>query len=133
MRSPLDTSVSCYTSLFSAGHAYTYDLPELGRVYRKYHELMAHWRKVLPGNAILDVRYEDVVENLEGQARRLLDYCGLPWDARCLSFHENQRIVRTASAAQVREPIYRRSVGRWRVYERHLGPLIAELGDLADV
>jgi hypothetical protein len=131
MREPLDTCVSCFTSLFADGHGYAYDLAELGRVYRKYHELMARWRRVLPEGSFLDVRYEDVVADLEGQARRILDYCGLPWDARVLSFHEGRRVVRTASAVQVREPIYSRSIGRWRVYEKHLGPLIEELGELA--
>jgi tetratricopeptide (TPR) repeat protein len=131
-RNPLDTCVSAFSSLFARGHEYSYDLRELGRVYRKYHELMAHWRCVLPPQSFLDVRYEDVVEDLEGQARRILEHCELPWDDRVLSFYEGRRIVKTASAAQVRNPIYRRSVGRWRVYEKHLGPLIEELGDLSD-
>ena len=76
---------------------------------------MAHWRRVLPAQAILDVGYEDVVADLEKQARRIIEYCGLPWDDRCLSFHETERPVRTASATQVRQPIYKSAVGRWRV------------------
>ena len=78
--------------------------------------------------SILDVRYEDVVADLEGQARRIIDYCGLPWDERCLSFHETERPVRTASATQVRQPIYKSAVGRWRVYESQLAPLLSALG-----
>ena len=89
---------------------------------------MAHWRHVLPAGRILDVRYEDVVEDLEKAARRILGYCGLPWDDRCLSFHQTDRLVRTASATQVRQPIYKSAVGRWRVYEAHLGPLLNALG-----
>lgn len=131
MRDPLDTCISCFTSLFADGHGYAYNLAELGRVYRKYAAMMAHWRTTLPADSFLDVQYEDVVDDLEAQARRILSYCALPWDPAVLSFHQGQRVVRTASAAQVREPIYNRSVGRWRVYERHLGPLFAELGPLA--
>lgn len=133
MRDPLDTCISCFTSLFADGHGYAYNLAELGRVYRKYSEMMAHWRTTLPVNSFLDVQYENVVEDLDAQARRILAYCDLPWDPAVLSFHQGQRVVRTASAAQVREPIYTRSVGRWRVYERHLGPLMAELGSLARI
>ena len=89
---------------------FSYDLAELGRYYRWYHELMAHWRSVLPAGAMLDVSYEDVVDNLEQQARRLIDYCGLPWDDRCLSFHETSRPIATASNVQVRQPLYRSSL-----------------------
>ena len=88
---------------------------------------MAHWRNVLPAGRILDVRYEDVVADLEREARRIIAYCGLPWTDRCLSFHETDRPVRTASAAQVRQPIYSSAVGRWRVYEQHLGALLDAL------
>jgi hypothetical protein len=88
---------------------------------------MAHWHRVLPPGRILDVRYEDVVADLEGQARRIIEHCGLPWDDRCLSFHETDRPVRTASASQVRQPIYNSAVGRWKVYEEFLGPLLAGL------
>ena len=77
----------------------------------------------------LDVRYEDVVADLEGQARRIIAHCGLPWDDRCLSFHRTERPIRTASATQVRKPIYKSAVGRWRVYEEQLGPLLNALND----
>lgn len=131
MRQPVDTCVSCYSKLFTAGHHYTYDLGELGRFYRAYSGLMAHWRSVLPPSAMLDVAYEDVVDDLEGQARRLIDYCGLEWDDRCLNFHETRRPVRTASAIQVRQPLFRTSLDRWRKYESEIAPLLVELGGVA--
>jgi len=131
MRNPIDTCVSCYSKLFTSGHNYTYDLAELGRFYRGYSELMAHWRSVLPQEVMLDVFYEDVVDYLDGQARRLVDYCGLPWDERCLSFHKTRRPVRTASAIQVRQPLYRTSIDRWRSHETEIGPLLAELSGVA--
>jgi tetratricopeptide (TPR) repeat protein len=127
VRDPVDTCVSCFSKLFSADQNHTYDLAELGRYHRRYQALMAHWRGVLPKGRILDVRYEDVVADLESQARRILDHCGLVWDPRCLEFHRTERPVRTASAAQVRQPIYQGSVGRWRVYEPDLGPLLTAL------
>jgi len=127
MRDPVDTCISCFSKLFSAEQNHTYDLGELGRYYRRYERLMAHWRRVLPEGRMLDVRYEDVVADLEGAARRIIDYCGLPWDDRCLSFHATARPVRTASATQVRQPIYTSAVGRWKVYEEFLGPLLKEL------
>jgi tetratricopeptide (TPR) repeat protein len=128
MRDPVDTCISCFSKLFSAEQNHTYDLGELGRYYKRYEQLMAHWRRVLPQGSMLDVQYEDVVANLETQARRIVAYCGLPWDERCLSFHKTDRPVRTASATQVRQPIYKSAVGRWRVYEKELGPLLKALG-----
>jgi hypothetical protein len=130
-RNPVDTCVSCFSKLFAGEQNQTYDLAELGRYYRAYHRLMAHWRAVLPAGAFLDVQYEDVVADTETQAKRLLEYCGLAWTPRVLDFHRTERPVKTASARQVRQPIYRSSVARWRNYERFLGPLLAELGDLA--
>jgi tetratricopeptide (TPR) repeat protein len=127
VRDPVDTCVSCFSKLFSAEQVHTYDLGELGRYYRRYERLMAHWRSVLPQGRMLKVRYEDVVADLEGQARRLVAHCGLAWDERCLSFHTTDRPVRTASATQVRQPIYRSAIGRWRAYEAELGPLLAAL------
>jgi tetratricopeptide (TPR) repeat protein len=127
VRDPVDTCVSCFSKLFSAQQDHTYDLAELGRYHRRYQRLMAHWHQVLPGGRILDVRYEDVVADLEGQARRIIAHCGLDWDPRVLAFHETARPVRTASATQVRQPIYTSAVGRARVYEQFLDPLIKEL------
>ena len=127
VRNPVDTCLSCFTHLFSEALDFSYDLAELGRFYAHYRHLMAHWHQVLPPGTILDVCYEDVVTDLEGQARRLLDHCGVPFDPRCLAFNESARPVRTASAAQVRQPIYKHSVERWRNYERWLGPLLREL------
>ena len=127
-RDPVDTCISCFSKLFVGGrHHYTYDLAELGRYYRHYQGLMAHWHRVLPPGRILDVRYEDVVADLESAARRMVAHCGLEWDARCLAFHQIRRPVRTLSAAQVRQPIYKSSLGRRRVYETLLAPLLAEL------
>ncbi len=128
MRDPLDTCLSCFSRLFTAEQNYTYDLGELGRYYRRYERLMAHWRRVLPAGRILELRYEDVVADLEQQARRIIAYCGLPWDDRCLSFHETDRPVRTASATQVRQPIYTSAIGRWHAYEQHIEPLLNGLG-----
>jgi tetratricopeptide (TPR) repeat protein len=128
VRDALDTCVSCFSKLFSAEQMnHTYDLGELGSYYRRYERLMAHWRTVLPASHFLDVSYEAVVADLEGQARRVIAFCGLPWDDRCLLFHKTGRSVRTASAIQVRQPIYNTAIGRWRVYERHLGPLLSAL------
>ena len=123
-RNPLDNCVSLYTTLFTAHQDFSYDLGDLGRFYRHYEELMAHWSKVLPEGSFLDVVYEETVEDLETQARRILEFCGLPWDDACLAFHETKRAVRTASIQQVRQPIYKTSVERWRRYENHLAPLL---------
>lgn len=131
MRNPVDTCVSCFSKLFAGEQSQTYDLGELGRYYRAYHDLMAHWRAVLPAGAFLDVQYEDVVADTEGQARRLLDFCELGWEPGVLDFHRTERPVRTASSSQVRKPIYNSSVERWRHYEKFLGPLLTELGPLA--
>jgi tetratricopeptide (TPR) repeat protein len=130
VRDPVDTCLSCFSKRFAEGMNYSYDLAELGRYYRMYNKVMDHWRSVLPPGAFLDVAYEAVVDDLEGQARRLVDYCGLTWDKRCLRFHETTRPVQTASTLQVRQPIFRSSLGRWRAYEDRLEPLLCELGDL---
>ncbi|HEY1784554.1 MAG TPA: sulfotransferase, partial [Pirellulales bacterium] len=127
MRDPVETCVSCFSRLFPSGQPFSYDLAELGRYYRWYHELMAHWRGVLPAGAMLDVSYEDVVERLEEQARRLIEFCGLPWDDRCLNFHRHSRPIATASNVQVRRPLYRSSLARWHRYKAYLQPLLAEL------
>jgi tetratricopeptide (TPR) repeat protein len=121
-RHPLDTCLSCYRQLFARGQPFTYDLTELGEYYLQYEKMMAHWREALPGR-VLDVQYEDVVADLEGQTRRLLEFCGLPFEDACLRYWETGRAIRTASSEQVRQPIYDSSVNFWRNYERELAPL----------
>lgn len=123
VRDRVDTCLSCFSKLFVYEQLFTYDLAELGRYYRAYQRLMAHWQSVLPEGAMLEVRYEAVVDDLEGEARRILAYCGLPWSDACLEFHKTSRPVATASLAQVRNPIYRNSVGRWRPDSALLRPL----------
>ena len=127
-RDAVDTCLSCYTKLFAGEQKFTYDLAELGRFHRGYDALMAHWRKLLPADRFLDVQYEDVVDDLETQARRMIEFLGLEWNEACLAFHKTARPVHTASFNQVREPIYRSSVGRWKRYARHLRPLLDSLG-----
>jgi tetratricopeptide (TPR) repeat protein len=129
-RNPVDTCWSCFTKLFGRSQYQSYDLAELGRYYRNYARLMQHWREVLPPGAFHEIQYEALVADQEGQARALLDYCELPWDAACMDFHKTERSVRTASVTQVRQPIYQTSVEKWRNYEKHLGPLLEALGDL---
>jgi tetratricopeptide (TPR) repeat protein len=128
-RDPVDTCLSCFSNLFSNSQPYTYDLGELGRYYRAYAQLMTHWRQVLPVGAMLDVRYELLVNDLETEARRIVEYCGLEWDEACLQFHKTPRAVRTASMSQVRRPIYRTSVGRPRPNAASLQPLLDALGE----
>lgn len=130
-RNPVDTCVSCFTHLFKQKQEHTYDLAELGRYYRDYGRLMQHWRDVLPGDAFLDVQYEDIVADKEKEARRMLEFCDLEWDAACLDFHKTERTVRTASVTQVRQPIYTSSIERWRKYENHLGPLLEALEEFS--
>jgi tetratricopeptide (TPR) repeat protein len=127
-RDPIDTCLSCFTQLFRVGQHHSYDQQELGRYYRAYDALMAHWDRVLPTGIMLEVRYEDVVADVEREARRIVAHCGLEWDSRCLDFHAALRPVRTASAVQVRQPVYATSVGRWRSYGALLSPLIGALG-----
>ncbi len=125
-RDPLDTCLSCYCQHFEHGHRYSYDLRHLGVAYRNYQRLMAHWRQVLP-MPLLEIDYEALVADQETVTRRLLDFLGLDWDARCLRFHEQRRGVHTASAWQVRQPLYNTAVGRWRNWRDQLQPLIEAL------
>ena len=126
-RNPIDTCLSAYTKLFKDDMPHSYDLSELGRYYLMYEELMAHWREVLPEGVLIDAVYEDVVADTENQAKRLIAHCGLEWDDVCLAFHKSKRPVKTASVAQVRQPVYNSSVERWKRYERQLQPLIEAL------
>jgi len=127
-RDPIDTCLSCFSKLFTDEQPFTYDLGELGRYYWAYQQLLAHWRHVLLPGVMLDVQYEELVTNFEEQARRIVTHCGLEWDDRCLSFYETQRPVKTASVVQVRQPVYRSSVGRWRPDNDLLRPLLEALG-----
>jgi tetratricopeptide (TPR) repeat protein len=122
VRDPMDNCLSCYTVGYTGVHGYANDLATLGRYYRAYRRLMAHWQAVLDV-PIMTVRYEDMVADTEAMSRAIVDFVGLPWDDACLRFHESRRAVTTASYDQVRRPVYTRSVERWRHYERHLGPL----------
>ncbi len=131
-RDPVDTCLSCFSILFNADQPFAYDLGELGRYYRAYSALMQHWRQVLPRGVMLDVRYEELIADFAPQARRILAHCGLEWDERCLAFDKTARPVRTASSYQVRQPLYRSSIGRPRPDPELLRPLLEGLGpDLA--
>jgi len=127
VRDPVDTCLSCYATYFAESQPFAFDLGELGRFYRAYSSLMDHWRAVLPQGTILDVHYEKLVGDLEGETRRLLDFCGLPWNGACLEFFKTARPIWTASVTQVRSPITRRSIGRPRPDFATLAPLLAAL------
>ena len=131
VRDPVDTGLACYRQLFGHGNETLYDLGQIGAEYVGYRAVMDHWRAVLPGR-VIDVSHEALVEDPETQIRWLVtEACGLDWDPACLGFHRTQRPVRTASVAQVRQPIFTTSLQRWRRYERHLGPLLKALGPYA--
>lgn len=126
-RNPLDTCLSIYFQSFSGAHPYATDLANISDYYLQYVKLMEHWKRVLPIN-ILDVKYEDLVGDIKPVSKQLIDYCGLEWDERCLSFHKTSRTIATASYDQVRKPLYKESVGRWRNYNHFIGPLKSALG-----
>jgi sulfotransferase family protein len=126
-RDPMDTCLSCFMTDFAAGNEFSYDLTALGHFHRQQERLMAHWKSVLD-LPIFDVNYEQLVSDPQPQTRRLLEFAGLSWNDKCLRFHENDRFVNTASNEQVRRPMYKSSVQRWKNYEKHLIPLQAALG-----
>ena len=128
MRDPVDNCLSCYERQFSKGLFFSYDLKELAGYYRLYRRIMRHWREVLPQDFILDVQYEEMVSDPETQIRRLLAFCSLPFEEACMNFHEVKRTVKTASVLQVRQPMYKTSVARWKKYGRSLTPLLEALG-----
>jgi tetratricopeptide (TPR) repeat protein len=128
-RHPLDSCLGSYKQLFFKGQSFTYEQFELGHYYLEYRRIMEHWREVLPGK-VLDVHYEQMVMDQENQTRRLLEYCGLPWEDQCLRFYETDRAINTASSEQVRQPIYTKALNFWRHYESHLGELIETLEPL---
>jgi hypothetical protein len=131
VRNPMDTCVSCHNLLFGIGQEYSYNQEELGRFYRAYARLMEHFDLVMPGK-MLKIRYEDVVESQEFETKRMLEFLDLPWEDACLAFHKTERSVLTSSSGQVRRPLYKSSVARWKRYEKHLGPLIEALGTLVE-
>jgi len=126
-RDPMDCCFSNFRQLFANGQEFTYSLEDIGRYYRIYVELMQHWDRVLPGR-VLRVQHEQLIDDLEGSVRRMLEHCGLAFEPACLEFHRTERSVRTASSEQVRRPINREGVGQWRDYEAYLAPLKAALG-----
>jgi Flp pilus assembly protein TadD len=126
-RDPRDTCLSCYFQDFTRGHEYCYDLETLGAYYRQYQRLMAHWERVID-QPIHTIQYEELVADQETRTRRLLEFLDLPWDDGCLQFHYTRRLVQTASYDQVRQPLYTRSVGRWKNYEKYLHALMKGLG-----
>ena len=130
-RSPMACCFSNLKQLFARGQEFTYSAVDIARYYRTYLDLMRHWNTALPGR-VLGVVHEEVIEDLEGQVRRLLDYCGLPFDPACLDFHRNRRAVRTPSSEQVRRPIFRDGLDQWRAFAPWLGELEAALGDTID-
>lgn len=126
-REGMDVCLSNYIQLFAYGHYYSYDLGDVAAYYRGYEHLMGHWREVLPLR-MHEVHYEKLVADQEGESRKLIEFCGLPWDESCLVYYESRRTVRTASHWQVRQPIYQHSTQRWKHYEKYLGQLKADLG-----
>src|SRR5690606_31236513 len=131
-RHPLDTCVGNYRQLFALGfhyYSYAYDLADIGRYYAAFDRLVRHWREILPADAFLEVHYEELVREQRATTERLLRFCGLPWEDACLDFHANAAPVATASSVQVRRPLYSTSIGAWRRYEKHLGPLEAALAE----
>lgn len=128
-RHPLDSCLGSYKQLFFKGQSFTYDQFELGHYYMDYRRIMEHWRDVVPGK-VLDLHYEQMVTDQENQTRRLLEFCGLPWEDQCLRFYETERAINTASSEQVRQPIYTGAINFWRNYESHLGELIETLEPL---
>jgi tetratricopeptide (TPR) repeat protein len=129
-RDPMACCFSNFKQLFATGQQFTYSLEDIARYYRMYVRLMDHWDTALPGR-VLRVQHEDVIDDLEGSVRRILDFCGLEFEPACVEFHKNERRVHTASSEQVRRPINREGVDQWRNFESWLGPLRAELGPLA--
>jgi hypothetical protein len=127
-REPMACCFGNFKQLFARGQEFAYGLNDIARYYRTYLELMRHWNEVLPGR-ILRVQHEELVEDLDGQVHRLLEFCELDYEPACLDFHRSERSVRTASSEQVRQPIYREGLDQWRHFEPWLEPLRAALGD----
>jgi hypothetical protein len=122
VRHPMAVCHAMYKTLFKSGYPFSYDQREIGRYYAAYRRLMAHWQSTMPG-VIYDIGYEELIADQAGQTRKLLEYCGLEWEDGCLEFHRNSAPSTTASASQVRRPLYDSSVSQWRNYESRLGEL----------
>jgi tetratricopeptide (TPR) repeat protein len=122
-RNPLDTGLSIYFQIFSNTHLYAHDLEDIAHYFTQYSRLMAHWRSTLPMGTVLEVPYEKLVSDPEPWIREIVQFVGLPWDPRCLDFHQTERTVITASNWQVRQRMSASAAGRWRNYEKYLGPL----------
>ena len=129
MRDPVDTCLSGFTKLFKDDMPHSYDLTELGHYYGKYNQLMEHWNAVLPKGVMTTIHYQETVENTEKEAKRLIDFLGLEWNKACLEFHKSSRPVKTASVAQVRKPIYKSSLQRWKKYGDGLKPLAQAINE----
>jgi hypothetical protein len=127
-RDPMSCCFSNLKQLFAQGQEFSYSVEDIARYYRTYLELMRHWDEVLPGR-VLRLQHEDVVDDLEGSVRRLLNFCGLGFEQSCVDFHQTRRSVRTPSSEQVRQPIFRDGLEQWTKYEAYLGPLKEALGD----
>jgi tetratricopeptide (TPR) repeat protein len=130
-RHPFDSCLGGYKQLFGRGQNFTYGMLDLAHYYQQYDAMIKHWHEVLPGK-VLDVHYEETVTDLEGQVRRILEHCNLPFEESCIRFHETERAVKTASSEQVRQPIYTGAMGKWRKYEKHLGLWVDQLGYIVD-
>jgi len=130
-RHPIDCCLGNYKQLWGKGQHFTYDALELADYYKEYHKLMTHWHDALPGK-VLDVHYEDTVVDLEGQVHRILEYCGLPFEEQCVRYYETERAIKTASSEQVRQPIYKAALGRWRQYEKDLDIWKEELATIIE-
>ena len=121
-RDPMACCFSGFKQLFGDGQEFSYGLEDIGRYYRAYEKLMAHWDAVLPG-FVLRVQHETLIDDLQGQVERILDFCGLPFEQQCIDFHKTERAIKTPSSEQVRQPIYRSGMDQWKHFDAHLQPL----------
>ncbi len=128
-RNPFDTCLSCFTKIFERSQFHSYDQVELGRYFNNYIRIMDHWNQLLPKGSFHTVHYENLIDDIDTEARRIIDHCSLEWDDACLEFYKGNRRVRTASVQQVRQPLYASSKQKWKQYETHLKPLVATIGD----
>jgi hypothetical protein len=123
VRDPMDTCYAVFKTLFEGAYPYSYSLGELARYFVSYQRLMDHWERMIPG-VMLHVKYEELVTDAKAQTESMLDYCGLSWEQQCLDFHKLEDASTTASAVQIRQPVYKSSVGKWRNYSEQLQPVV---------